>query len=353
MPERTPRLSSGTTTPTGEPEVTVVVVTYRGAELIPDCLASLAAQTVPHRLLIVDNASTDGTATVLAERVAAQDIVRLPVNAGFAGGVATALALVRTRFCALLNDDAVADPDWLEQLLAVAAVDRDAAAWTSLMVLADRPDTVNNIGAGVDEHWYGIDIGAGLPIERIDPVVGDVFGFCGGAALLRTASIRAVGGFPAEYFLYYEDLDTSWRLRLAGWSIRVVPAARVVHRHAATSDRRSAMFHFHNERNRLFTLVRCAPAAVATGQLARFALTTWSLAVARVLRRPIPVEQNFRVRLRLRVAAAVLRQIPSAMLRRQGTRSARLTVARTARTLLPSPLPDRSVAHRGISDAAS
>ena len=113
------------------------------------------------------------------------------------------------------------------------------------------------------------------------------------------------------------------------------------------------MFHFHNERNRLFTLVRCAPAAVATEQLARFALTTWSLAVARVLRRPITVEQNFRVRLRLRVAAAVLRQIPSAMLRRQGTRAARLTVARTARTLLPSQLPDRSAAHRGNSDAAS
>ena len=337
MAASTPPPPSATTTPSDDSQVTVVVVTYRGADLLPDCLSSLAAQTVPHRLLVVDNASSDGTAAVLVERVPAQDVVRLPVNTGFAGGVAAALPLVRTRFCALLNDDAVADPDWLEQLLAVAAGDHGAAAWTSLMVLADRPGTVNNLGAGVDEHWYGIDVGAGLPVGRIDPGVRDVFGFCGGAALLRTAAVRAVGGFPAEFFLYYEDLDTSWRLRLAGWSIHAVPAARVAHRHAATSDRRSELFHFHNERNRLLTLLRCAPSAVAVSQFARFALTTGSLALGRALRRSIPDEQNFRVRLRLRVLAAVLWTIPGAMTHRRGTRAARRAVARTAR--IPTQAP--------------
>ena len=326
------------TAPTGDPQVTVVVVTYRGVDLLPDCLASLAAQTAPHRLLVVDNASTDGSAGVLADRVPAKDIIRQPVNTGFAGGVAAALPLVRTRFCALLNDDAVADPDWLTQLLAVAGSDDGAAAWTSLMVLADRPGTVNNLGAGVDEHWYGIDVDAGLPVERIDPAVADVFGFCGGAALLRTAAVRAVGGFPAEFFVYYEDLDTSWRLRLAGWSIRAVPAARVVHRHAATSDSRSELFHFHNERNRLLTLLRCAPGPVAATQIARFALTTGSLALARALRRPIPDEQNFRVRLRLRVLAAVLRNVPGTVLRRQGTLAGRRAVARTAMTHAGGPV---------------
>ena len=315
-----------------------MVITYRGADLLPDCLASLTAQTAPHRLLVVDNASTDGSAAVLAQRVPAQDVIRLPVNTGFAGGVAAALPLVRTRFCALLNDDAVADPDWLAQLLAAACGDDLAAAWTSLMVLADRPGTVNNLGVGVDEHWYGIDVGADLPVERIDPGIADVFGFCGGAALLRTAAVRAVGGFPAEFFLYYEDLDTSWRLRLAGWSIRAVPAARVVHRHAATSDRRSELFHFHNERNRLFTLLRCAPSRVAATQIARFALTTGSLALARMLRRQIPEEQNFRVRLRVRVLAAVLRQGPHTVLRRPGTRESRRAVAGRAMTRTSEPV---------------
>ncbi len=231
----------------------MIVVTYRGRDLLPDCLAGLRAQTVPHRLLVIDNASTDGSAEVLAELASGPDdrVVRLAANAGFAGGVAAALPPVGTRFCALLNDDAVADPDWLERLLAAADGDDAAAAWTSLMVRAEHPEVVNNLGAGLDRHWYGIDLDAGAAVADVRddgraaigpggrPERRDVFGFSGGAALLRMGAVRAVGGFPAEFFLYYEDLDTSWRLRLAGWQIRAVPAARVVHRHAATSDRRS------------------------------------------------------------------------------------------------------------------
>ena len=139
------------------------------------------------------------------------------------------------------------------------------------------------------------------------------------------------------FFLYYEDLDTSWRLRLAGWSIRAVPAARVTHRHAATSDRHSELFHFHNERNRPLTLLRCAPSRVAATQITRFTLTTGSLALAGALSRPIPDQQNFRVRLRLRVLAAVLREDPGAVTHRRGTRAARRTVARMAGTPMHAP----------------
>src|SRR6478609_5637878 len=183
------------------PEVTVVVVTHRAAEFLQAALDGLAAQTVPHLLLVIDNASTDGTAAVLADAVAAgalaaESVRRMPTNTGFAGAVATALPLVTTPYTALLNDDAVPDPDWLEALLGVASEDRGAAAWTSLMVLADRPGVVNNTGAALNEKWYGIDVNAGKAAAEIPTRVLDVFGFCGGAALLRTAALRAVGGFP-------------------------------------------------------------------------------------------------------------------------------------------------------------
>lgn len=297
--------------------VTVVLVTHRAAGFIGEALAGLGRQTVPHRLLVIDNNSTDGTAAVLADLVPADAVIRLPVNTGFAGGVATAFPLVSTHYVALLNDDAVPDPGWLEALLDAADGDAGAAAWTSLMLLADRPATVNNFGAALDEHWYGIDVGAGDDVGSVPDRVLDVFGFCGGAALLRTAAVRAVGGFPAEFFLYYEDLDTSWRLRRAGWKIRSVPAAQVLHRHAATSDKRSESFHFYNERNRLLTLMRCAPLAVAPTQLARFVLTTGSLLVGRMRGRPIPDEPNFGLRLRLRVIAAAIAMAPGQYRRRR------------------------------------
>lgn len=302
---------------TGATPVTVVVITHRGADFLPEMLDGLAAQTAQHRLLVVDNDSTDGSAEVLAARLQPEQILTLPENTGFAGGVAAALEKVDTRLVALLNDDAVPHPDWLRALLRAAEGDTGAAAWTSLMLLADRPDVVNNRGAAVDAKWYGIDVGAGEPVSDVPSQVCDVFGFCGGAALLRTAAVRAVGGFPAEFFLYYEDLDTSWRLRRAGWLIRFVPDSVVLHRHAATTNRHSAMFHYFNERNRLLTLIRCAPLPVAPDQVVRFVLTTASLTVKRLLRRPVPNEPNFGLGLRLRVLRDAARMSPAQYRRRR------------------------------------
>lgn len=309
---------------TPEPNVTVVVVTFRAAAFLGATLDGLQAQTAPHLTLVVDNASTDGTAELLALRLPPDAVRRLPENSGFAGGVAAALPLITTRYVALLNDDAVPATNWLAELLAAADNDPAAAAWTSLMLLAARPDTINNFGVGLDERWYGVDLAAGESVTAVPREVIDVFGFCAGAVLLRTAAVRAVGGFPAEFFLYYEDLDTSWRLRNAGWSIRAVPTATVLHRHAATSDRRSALFHFYNERNRLLTLVRCAPLPVAPIQIVRFLMTTVSLLISRligrVLRRPVPDHANFRVGLRLRVLLDVARRMPAHYARRGSTR---------------------------------
>ena len=289
--------------------VTVVVITHRAAAFITECLDGLAAQTLSHQLIVIDNDSTDGTAELLAARLAPGSVHRMPINLGFAGGVAAALPLIGTPYFALLNDDAVPDPNWLAELVAAAAGDSSAAAWSSLMVLAEDPDTVNNLGVALNERWYGIDVAAGRQVTELPTAVSDVFGFCGGAALVRRTAVLAVGGFPAEFFLYYEDLETSWRLRRAGWSIRSVPTSRVVHRHGATSNKRSALFHFYNERNRLLTLIRCAPPIIAPAELVRFLLTTCSLAIGSLLRR-VPDEENFRLGLRLRVIGSVIRMSP-------------------------------------------
>jgi GT2 family glycosyltransferase len=128
-----------------------------------------------------------------------------------------------------------------------------------------------------------------------------VFGFCGGAALLRIAALRAVGGVPAEFFCYYEDTDTSYRLRLAGWTIVPVRTAIATHAHGASTNHGSRQFHLWNERNRLAMLIRCAPAWIAMRELARFAVITALLPI----RRRAPERLNFEIRLRLRVLGEV------------------------------------------------
>uniref|UniRef100_UPI0038993009 glycosyltransferase family 2 protein n=1 Tax=Amycolatopsis alkalitolerans TaxID=2547244 RepID=UPI0038993009 len=272
---------------------TVVVVTWRGAGHITACLDALAAQDRPHRTLVVDNASDDGTARLLAEHPSKPQVVRLPRNAGYAGAMAAALSLVDTPLMAWLNDDAVPDPAWLGTL--EDALGTAAAASARL----DRPDGApQSVGVRLTADGYGADA-LGEP----------VFGFCGGAALVRTGILRAVGGVPASFFCYYEDTDTAWRLRLAGHEILAVPAARVTHRHGVSTQPGSPRFHRWNERNRLLMLLRCAPAAVAARELARFAAITAALP----LRRNPPRAGNFRLSLRARVLAEVLLRLPATL----------------------------------------
>lgn len=292
--------------------MTVVVVSWEGAHLLPPCLDSLRAQTLPHRVVVVDNASTDGTAELLAVRPEVR-VVRTERNLGFAGGVQRGIDVVGTEYVALLNNDAVARPDWLAELVAAADGHPEAAAVTSLMLLAGTgAPVVNNAGVVLLDTWYGADRGLGDSPDALgDPA--EVFGFSGGAALLRTAALRDVGGFATEFFLYYEDTELSWRLRDAGWTIRFQPTAVVVHEHSATVDQRSRVFAYHNERNRLWMLLRRAPLRVAVKAALRFGLTTASLSL-----RPAPptngvVPWNLRPALRLAVARDVVRYLPRAL----------------------------------------
>ena len=300
--------------------VSVVVVTWQGAHLLPPCLDSLARQTVPHEVIVVDNASTDATADVLRNHPDVR-VIRADRNLGFAGGAQLGLRAARSEFVAFLNNDAVAEPTWLGALLSAMRADHGIAATTSLMLLADSdPPVVNNAGVVMLPTLYGADRAGGAdPAALAEPA--DVFGFSGGAALLRRSAALDVGGFPPEFFLYYEDTDLSWRLRLAGWHIRYEPTAVVHHRHAATADRDSPLFAFYNERNRLLLLARCAPAGAAMSAWGRFCLTTASLAArhARRLRGATP--QNLRVPLRLRVLASAVRLLPWALRCRRSIRN--------------------------------
>lgn len=295
---------------TANPATTVVVVTWRGAGHITACLDALAAQTRPHRTLVVDNASGDGTAALLAAHPSHPEVLRLPGNAGYAGALAVALEQVGTPLMAWLNDDAEPAPDWLATLEDTLGKAPLAAAATSLLV---RPDgTTQSAGVRLTADGHGADVA--------EPA-GEVFGFCGGAALLRTEALKSVHGVPAGFFCYYEDTDTAWRLRLAGWDVVAAPDARVRHAHGVSSELGSPLFHRWNERNRLLMLLRCAPGAVAAGQLVRFTALTAVLP----LRPGRPGAPNFRFGLRCRVLADVVARLPAALLaRRKITRRAAL-----------------------------
>ena len=258
---------------------------------------------------MIDNASDDGSARILATHPEAARVVRLRRNSGYAGGMAIALSHVDTPLMAWLNDDAAPGPGWLAALEDALDSAPDAAAAGSRL---ERPDgALQSLGVRLTADGHGADVTESGAAP---------FGFCGGAALLRTRALREAGGVPAGFFCYYEDTDTAWRLRLAGWDVLAVPAARAVHLHGASTRPGSAAFHRWNERNRLLMLLRCAPAGAALRQLARFAALTLVLP----LRRERPDAANFRFAVRARVLGGVIVRLPGAFAdrRRIGARRA-------------------------------
>jgi hypothetical protein len=307
-----------------------VVVTWRGRDHVGACLAALAAQTRAHEVLVLDNASDDGT----AELIGGQRVLRLPRNRGYAGGLAAALPQVKTPFVAWCNDDAAPEPGWLATL--EDALDADPRAAAAGAVLTDADGTISSAGVGLTRNGYGVDLRE--PVET-------TFGFCGGSALLRRTALLAAGGVPSGFFCYYEDTDTAWRLRLAGWRILLVPTARAAHRLGASTRPGSWRFHRWNERNRLLTLLRCAPLLVALGQVARFLAITLALPARRLRGVAVPDALNYTIGLRLLVFAEVIGRLPATLAarfaigRRGGV--ARSVVWRTwaGRVALPAEYP--------------
>lgn len=229
--------NSGTTgAPT--PRAAVVVPNWNGATLLPGCLESLLAQSLPTHVIVVDNGSVDDSLAVL-ERYPSVEVIRNPTNLGFAGGVNvgfTAAIEARFSYVAAFNSDAVADPDWLAGLTAV--LDQHPEAGVAACKLLNADGTKIDSTGDCYTSW-----GLPYPRGRHEPDItkydGDpeIFGASGGASLYRVEMLEEVGLFDEDFFAYFEDVDLSFRIQLAGWKIRYVPEAIAYHQIAGTSRR--------------------------------------------------------------------------------------------------------------------
>ena len=342
------------------PDVTVVTVTFNAGELVLGCLAGLTRQELRGRsmdVVVVDNASIDGTADVVGAQYPQARLIRSPTNRGFAGGNNLALRGVTSPYVILLNNDAVPERAFVAALVdAMDVAPGEVAGLTATVLLADRfrpatatdPDSdrvtgpdgsfvrdpdgpatlVNSTGNVIRRDGYGVDRGWLADAARHRPPA-EVFGFCGAAAILRTSALRDVGLFDEDFFLYYEDSDLSWRLRLAGYRIEHCAAAVVHHVHAASTGEGSELFRFHDGRNRLLMLTKNASPALAIRAVARFVLTSASIAVRRT-------QPWSHVRVRVRVVASYARLLPTMLRKRRAVGRS----ARKSRTEVESMLAD-------------
>lgn len=237
----------------------IVIVTFNSRAHFARLNAALTAQTLPARILVIDNASRPDQRPMPGDFPPHAEIVHLPENTGFASANNHAALRVDTPFLALLNPDAFPEPDWLESLVRAAESAPHAASFGSTQIAAENPEHYD--GLGDCYHVFGIPWRGGYHWPRKTAArSGRVFSACAAAALYRRDAWAEVGGFDETFFCYCEDVDLGFRLRLAGWEVHQIAHAVVAHVGGASSGVNSQFAVYHGTRNRLWTFVKNMPA---------------------------------------------------------------------------------------------
>lgn len=244
---------------TDRPRVAVVVVTYEAERFVENCFGSLRRADfagVDVEVVAVDNGSRDGTVRLLRERFPEVTVLANGRNLGFAGGNNAGIRRALERgadFVYLLNPDTEVTPGFLREALSVARERPEAGAVQSLLLLAAERDLVNTAGNAV--HFLGLGYCARFrePAASVPDVPAEIAFASGACVLLRAVALRESGLLDEELFLYQEDLDLGWRMRLAGWTALLAPRSVVFHEYAFS---RNPEKYYFLERNRALVLLK-------------------------------------------------------------------------------------------------
>lgn len=250
----------------GRERVGVIVVNWNAGKLLARCIDSLLKQRRrPDRIIVVDNGSQDGSLSAIGERGwECLEVLELGTNTGFAEANNVAVqTLEDCAWIALLNPDAIADADWLAQLMRATEEYPQYAFFGSLLLDGSDANRLDGTGDAYHvsgAHWRR---GHGQKASHRDRGPEEIFSPCAAAALYRTAAVREVGGFDPAYFCYSEDVDLGFRLRLAGYKCLYVPNAVVHHVGSATTGGKNSNFAvYYGHRNLVWTYFKDMPGAL-------------------------------------------------------------------------------------------
>jgi GT2 family glycosyltransferase len=232
----------------GDPRTSIVVINWNGRRWLDGCLAAVRRQRGFFEIIVVDNASTDGSVEWLRQAPGIR-LVALDRNTGFAAGNNAGARQARgSDYLVFLNNDTAVQDGWLEALVGALDAHPDAALATSHIAFMHDPSIVDSAGdgylraGGAFKRWHGTRHPPGTHVE-------EVFGACGAAFAIRRQVFESLAGFDERLFMVYEDVDLSYRARLAGHRCLYVPGAIVHHAGSASLGRGSAEAVFYGQRN--------------------------------------------------------------------------------------------------------
>lgn len=214
--------------------VSVIVVTWNHASFLPACLEALAAQTYPHlEVIVVDNASQDGSAAWVRAHYPQFGILEQDCNLGFAAGFNRGAKIARGEWLLSVNPDLTPAPDFTSQLLQAVKGDPRIGMAAPKLLRGDDPVRLDSTGLFIDRRRRPYDRGQ-MQIDRSQyDSAREIFGACGAAALYRKAMLDDIATdgeyFDEDFFAYGEDADLAWRAQKRGWQTYFVPQALARH----------------------------------------------------------------------------------------------------------------------------
>lgn len=263
--------------------ITIILNSNRKEDTLAAVSSSLANDHVPHRMIVLDNSSTDGSVEAIRSAYPQVEIIELDHNLGYAGNnnIGVQAALVQgADWIFVLNEDTVLAPDCITRLIEAGNADPRVGIVGPMVYHYDEPNVIQSAGGKMDRHWRAwhmaqneLDQGKYITPHAVEWISG-----C--AIMVRRAVVEQVGGLDERFFYYWEETEWCLRAREQGWRILHVPQAKLWHKGVQRSYKPGPNVTYYSTRNRFLMLSKHkAPIMawmIAWGQTLR-TLLSWSV----------------------------------------------------------------------------
>jgi GT2 family glycosyltransferase len=264
----------------------IIIPNWNGKNSLKRCLDSVLNQSTIASIILIENGSNDGSLEYVKKEYSSIKIIDNKKNLGFSGGVNAGIKYALDNnytYIALLNNDAVADKKWLENMLRSIKLDKKIGIVTPKM-LSNRNNELDSTGDYLTRWGLPYPRGRGVVDQKQYDRSINVFSASGGASLYRAEMFNKVGLFDEDFFAYYEDMDLSFRAQLAGWKIIYEPTSIVHHQIGATSNKIKGFTTYQTMKNLPWLILKNIPLRYLIGVMIRFSIAYLSFALSSIRR---------------------------------------------------------------------
>lgn len=238
----------------------IITVNWNGKHLLKELLPSLEKQTYRNFItIVVDNSSSDGSAEFVREKSPWTKVIVMKKNTGFTGGnnagFKEAMKNKDIKYIVTLNNDTIADRNWLRNLVRAAEAEKNIGSCSSKVLYLYNKDIIDTAGIAIYKDGHAQSRGSMEKASKYSKKE-EIFGASAVAALWKREALEKIGLFDDLFFMYQEEVDLAYRLRYAGYKSMFVPDAIVYHAHSASSKPFSPLKAYYSERNRLWLVFK-------------------------------------------------------------------------------------------------